>query len=118
MLLRVVTSPDRAPAILDALLAIGIAGMTITDVRGPSTQQRPRVSYRGTVYDVSFVPRVEIQMVMRDDWVPDAINEIMEVARGESAGENRIFVLPVEATYRIRTGEVEVSAETTVPWFL
>lgn len=118
MLLRVVTSPDRAPAILDALLAIGIAGMTITDVRGPSTQQRQRVSYRGTQYDVSFVPRVEIQMVMRDDWVPDAINEIMEVARDESAGENRIFVVPIEASYRIRTGEVEVSADTTVPWFL
>lgn len=118
MLLRVVTSPDRAPAILDALLAVGIAGMTITDVRGPSAQQRHRVSYRGTEYDVSFVPRVEIQMVMPEAWVPDAINEIMEVARDASAGENRIFVLPVEASYRIRTGDVEVSADAAVPWFL
>lgn len=118
MLLRVVTSPDRAPAILDALLAVGIAGMTITDVRGAATHQRHRVSYRGTEYDVSVVPRVELQMVMPEAWLSDAINEIMEVARDESAGENRIFVLPVEASYRIRTGEVEVGTDKTVPWFL
>jgi len=106
-LLRVVTSPDKASAILDALLAIGIAGMTITDVRGHSVQQRHRMSYRGAEYDISFVPRVELQMVFPDGWVPDAVNEIIEVARTDAAGENRIFIIPVEAAYRIRTGEVE-----------
>lgn len=109
-LLRVVTSPDRASAILDALLAVGIAGMTITDLQGSSARQRSRVSYRGTEYDISFVPRVELQMVLPDAWVSDAINEIMEVARVEALGENRIFVIPVEACYRIRTGDVEYTA--------
>jgi nitrogen regulatory protein P-II 1 len=93
--------------ILDALLAVGIAGMTITDVRGRSPQQRQRMSYRGAEYDVAFVPRVELQMVMHDDWCSDAINEIMEVARSEAIGENRIDIVPIEAAYRIRTGEVE-----------
>jgi nitrogen regulatory protein PII len=106
-LLRVVTSPDRASAILDALLGVGIAGMTITDVKGTAAGQRQRVTYRGTDYDVSYVPRVELQMVLPDDWCSDAINEIMEVARAEAGGENRIFVIPIEAAYRIRTGEVE-----------
>ena len=117
-LLRVVTSPDRATAILDALLAVGIAGMTVTDVQGTSAQQRHRVSYRGTGYDIGFVPRVELQMVLRDDWVGDAINEILETARDEALGENRIFVLPIEAVYRIRTGEVETSTDAAVPWIL
>ncbi|MGC4083494.1 MAG: P-II family nitrogen regulator [Vicinamibacterales bacterium] len=86
--------------------------------KGASTRQRQRVSYRGTEYDVSFVPRVELQMVLRDEWISDAINEIMEVARGEALGENRIFVIPIEAAYRIRTGEVEHSSGTATPWFL
>jgi nitrogen regulatory protein P-II 1 len=115
-LIRVVTSPDRASAILDALLAVGIAGMTITDLKGSSPGQRHRMSYRGSEYDVSFIPRVELQMVLPDAWVSDAINEIMEVARSEaSGGENRIFVIPIEAAYRIRTGEVEYARHRSVP---
>ena len=110
-LLRVVTSPDRASAILDALLAVGIAGMTITDLQATAVGQRHRVSYRGADYQVSFVPRVELQMVLPDDWCSDAINEIMEVSRTEPSGENRIFVIPIEAAYRIRTGEVEFARE-------
>jgi len=111
-LIRVVTSPDRASAILDALLAVGIAGMTITDLKASSPGHRQRMVYRGTDYDVSFTPRVELQMVLPDEWCTDAINEIMEVARSEaSGGENRIFVIPVEAAYRIRTGEVEFSRD-------
>ncbi len=117
-LLRIVTSPDRASAILDALLAVGIAGMTITDLQGSSAQQRHRMSYRGTEYDVRFVPRVELQMVLKDEWVQDAINEILEVSRDEALGENRIFVIPVEAAYRIRTGEVEQATAQPAPWFL
>ena len=112
-LLRIVTSPDRASAILDALLGVGIAGMTITDLKGAAAGQRHRVTYRGADYDVSFVPRVELQMVLPDEWCGDAINEIMEVARAESSGENRIFVIPIEAAYRIRTGEVEYARDRT-----
>jgi nitrogen regulatory protein PII len=110
-LLRVVTSPDRASAILDALLSVGIAGMTITDVQATAPGQRQRMTYRGAGYDVSFVPRVELQMVLPDDWCSDAINEIMEVSRSEASGESRIFVIPIEAAYRIRTGEVEYARD-------
>jgi len=113
-LLRVVTSPDRATAILDALLAIGIAGMTITDVRGQSVRQRQRTSYRGAEFDISFVPRVELQMVFPDAWVSDAVNEIIEVARTDAEGENRIFIIPIEAAYRIRTGEVEYARDRDI----
>jgi nitrogen regulatory protein PII len=113
-LLRVVTSPECASAILDALLSVGIAGMTITDLQATSHGQRQRVSYRGADYEVSFVPRVELQMVLPDDWCSDAINEIMEVSRTEASGENRIFVIPIEAAYRIRTGEVEYARERSI----
>ncbi|MBS1819931.1 MAG: P-II family nitrogen regulator [Acidobacteria bacterium] len=117
-LLRVVTSPDRASAILDALLGIGIAGMTMTDLQGSSAQQRHRLSYRGTEYDVRFVPRVELQIVLRDDWVDAAVNEILEVARTDAVGENRLFVMPVEAAYWIRTGEVERSDAPDEHWYV
>jgi nitrogen regulatory protein PII len=110
-LLRIVTSPDMVIPVLDALLAVGIAGMTITDVRGQSADQRRLLSYRGTEYDVTFVPRVELQMVLEDAWCTDAINEIMEVARADALGDNRISVIPIEAAYQIRTGEVQYSRQ-------
>jgi nitrogen regulatory protein PII len=114
-LIRVVTSPDRATPILDALLGVGIAGMTITDVRGYSPKHRQHLSYRGAAFDVTFVPRIELQIVLPDEWCSDAINEILEVARAASDGENRIFVIPVEAAYRIRTGEIEYVRERSTP---
>ena len=98
-----------------ALLGIGIAGMTITDLKATAAGQRQRVTYRGADYDVDFVPRVELQMVLPDDWCSDAINEILEVARAETSGENRIFVIPIEAAYRIRTGEVEFARSRPQP---
>lgn len=102
-LLRVVTSPDSLSAILDALLQIGVSGMTVADARCGAAQ-RHAVSYRGEAYDVSFIPRVEIQIVVDDEHHTEAVNEILEVARRVTSGENRIAVLPIEAVYRIRTG--------------
>lgn len=110
-LLRVVTSPDSLGAIYDALLQIGITGMTVADAMGTSAH-RQSVSYRGAEYGVSFIPRVEIQIVVDDEHCSEAINEILEVARGVTTGENRVAVLPIEAAYRIRTGSVDYRRET------
>jgi nitrogen regulatory protein P-II 1 len=109
-LLRVVTSPDKVSAVLDALLQIGIDGLTVADARGASTG-RHAVSYRGDEYGVSFIARAELQIVVDDERCSDAINEILEVARHVTTGENRIAVLPIEAAYRIRTGAVDYRRE-------
>ena len=106
-LLRVVTSPGRVDAILDALMLVGITGTTIADVRGSTPTQRQHTRYRGADYDVAFVPRAAMQMVVRDDEVSEAINEVLEVARVEVDGINRIFVLPVDRCYSIMNGEPE-----------
>jgi nitrogen regulatory protein PII len=109
-LLRVITSPDSLSAIYDALLQIGITGMTVADAMGTSSH-RHAVVYRGDEYGVSFIPRVEVQIVVEEDQQSEAINEILEVARGVSTGENRVAVVPIEAAYRIRTGTLDYRRE-------
>jgi nitrogen regulatory protein P-II 2 len=116
MLLRVVTSPESVNAVRDALVIAGIGGMTVTDVQGTSASQRQRVHYRGTDFDVSFVPRVELEIVLPDAQVADAINEILEVTRHDAGGEGRIFLLPVDRSFRIRTGEHELDSDDEVYW--
>ena len=106
-LLRVVTSPGRVDAIVDALMLVGITGMSVADVRGSTLQQRQRTHYRGDDYEVAFVPRAALQVVVRDHEASEAINEVLEVARVEAEGINRIFVLRVECAYSIDNGERE-----------
>ena len=110
-LLRVVTSPDAVNQVRDALVASGIVGMTVTDVQGTSSSHRQQMHYRGTTYAVSFVPRAELQIVLPDAQVGDAINEIMEVTRHDMLGDGRIYVIPVERSYTIRAGELEFDDE-------
>ena len=116
MLLRIVTSPDTVNAVRDALVVAGIAGMTVTDVQGTSGTQRQRLHYRGTEFGVAFVPRVELQIVLPDTRVPEAINEILEVTRHDSLGDGQIFVIPVQGSFRIRSGEYERDSEDEVHW--
>ena len=98
-------------AIVDALLQIGICGLTVADARSTSSQ-RHAVSYRGDEYTVAYIPRVEVQIAVNDEECSEAIKAILEVARRVTSGENRISVLPIEAAYRIRTGTTDYRRET------
>ena len=91
----------------DALGKINIAGMTVTEVRGHGKQKGHTAIYRGQEYNVSLLPKMEIEMVVPDSIVEEAIRAIIQAARTGEIGDGRVFVIPVEQAYRIRTGEKE-----------
>jgi nitrogen regulatory protein PII len=89
----------------DALEKIGISGMTVTEVRGHGKQKGHTAIYRGKEYNVSLLPKMQIEVVVADTIVDEAIKAVVQSARTGEIGDGRVFVLPVEQTYRIRTGE-------------
>ena len=89
----------------DALTRIGIAGMTVTEVRGHGKQKGHTAIYRGKEYNVSLLPKMQIEVVVEDSILDEAIKAIVQSARTGEIGDGRVFVLPVEQTYKIRTGE-------------
>jgi len=104
-LIKSIVRPNKVDEVKDALTRIGIAGMTVTEVRGHGKQKGHTAIYRGKEYNVSLLPKMQIEVVVQDPIVEDAIKAIVEAARTGEIGDGRVFVLPVEQTYRIRTGE-------------
>ena len=79
--------------------------MTVTEVRGHGKQKGHTAIYRGQEYNVSLLPKMEIEVVVPDALVDDCIKAIIEAARTGEIGDGRVFVIPVEESYKIRTGE-------------
>lgn len=88
-----------------ALIAIGITGMTVTEVRGFGRQKGHTETYRGTEYRVDFVPKVKIEVVVDDNKLQPAIAAVTKAAQTGQVGDGKIFVSALENTVRIRTGE-------------
>src|ERR1043165_2457375 len=91
--------------ICEALERINMSGMTVSDVGGHGKQKGHTAMYRGKEYNVSLLPKMEVELVVPDESVEEAIKAIMQAARTGEIGDGRVFVLPVGQTYRIRTGE-------------
>ena len=89
----------------DALNALGVKGMTVTEVRGFGRQKGHTETYRGAEYSVDFLPKVKIEVVLSDDMVDTAIQAIIAAARTDKIGDVKIFVTNVDQAIRIRTGE-------------
>ncbi len=106
-LLKAIIRPNKVDEVKDALAKLSISGMTVTEVRGHGKQKGHTAIYRGKEYNVSLLPKMEIEVVVSDSIVEDAIRAIVEAARTGEIGDGRVFVLPVEQSYRIRTGERE-----------
>jgi nitrogen regulatory protein PII len=104
-LIKSIVRPNKVDEVKDALEKLGIAGMTVTEVRGHGKQKGHTAIYRGKEYNVSLLPKMQIEVVVADSAVDDAIKAIVSAARTGEIGDGRVFVLPVEQTYRIRTGE-------------
>jgi nitrogen regulatory protein PII len=104
-LIKSIVRPNKVDEVKDALEKIGISGMTVTEVRGHGKQKGHTAIYRGKEYNVSLLPKMQIEVVVSDSVVDDAIKAIVTAARTGEIGDGRVFVLPVEQTYRIRTGE-------------
>ncbi len=90
--------------------------MTVTDVRGHGRQKGHTAVYRGKEYNVSLLPKVEIEVVVSNDVVEEVIKAIIQAARTGEIGDGRVFVLPVDAGYNIRTGEQDVDLTRAASW--
>ena len=104
-LVTAVIQPHRLDEVKKAILALGIRGMTVSQVNGHGRQRGHTEVYRGAEYAVDFLPKIKMELVLRDDQVDQAVDVIIETARSGKIGDGKIFVLPVEEAIRIRTGE-------------
>jgi len=110
--MKLITSigrPNKGDEVKDALGKINIAGITVTDVRGHGKQKGHTAIYRGQEYNVSLPPKMEIELVVPDQVVDDVVKAIIQAARTGEIGDGRVFVMPVDRSYRIRTGEMELA---------
>ena len=108
-LIKSIVRPNKVDDVKNALERLQISGMTVTEVRGHGKQKGHTAIYRGQEYNVSLLPKMEIEVVVPDSVVADAVKAITEAARTGEIGDGRIFVIPVLESYKIRTGEKEVS---------
>jgi nitrogen regulatory protein P-II 2 len=104
-LIKAVVRPNKVDEVKEALGKLSISGMTVTEVRGHGKQKGHPAVYRGKEYSVSLLPKMEIEMVVPDGIVDETIRVITQAARTGEIGDGRVFVIPVEQAYRIRTGE-------------
>lgn len=105
-----VIQPYRLDAVRTALSALGIEGMTVTEVRGYGRQRGHKEVYRGAEYAISFVPKLKVEIAVTADRAEDAIAAIQHSAKTGKVGDGKIFVLDLEAALRVRTGERDEDA--------
>jgi nitrogen regulatory protein P-II 1 len=103
--IEAIIKPFRLDEVKDALNKLGISGMTINEVKGFGRQRGHKEIYRGTEYQVDFVPKVKIDLVVPEELADKAVATITENASTNKVGDGKIFVMPVEQAVRIRTGE-------------
>jgi nitrogen regulatory protein P-II 1 len=108
--IEAIIKPFKLDEVKDALNAIGIQGMTVTEVKGFGRQKGHVELYRGAEYDISFIPKVKIEAVVSDSMLDKAVATIEEKAKTGKIGDGKIFVSTMEQVIRIRTGETGDSA--------
>ena len=106
-LIKCIIRPNKVDEVKDALSKLSVSGMTVTEVRGHGKQKGHTAIYRGKEYNVSLLPKMEVEVVVPDALVTDCIKAVIEAARTGEIGDGRVFVSPVEQSYKIRTGERE-----------
>ena len=104
-LIKAIVRPNKVEEVRAALEKMNVSGMTVTEVRGHGKQKGHVAMYRGKEYEVSLLPKMEIELVVPDETADEAVQAIMRAARTGEIGDGRVFVMPVGQTYRIRTGE-------------
>jgi nitrogen regulatory protein PII len=104
-LIKSIVRPNKVDDVRDALEKMNVPGMTVTEVRGHGRQKGHTAIYRGKEYNVSLLPKVEIEVVVQDAIADEVIKTIIGAARTGEIGDGRVFITPVEHSYNIRTGE-------------
>lgn len=103
--IEAIIKPFRLDEVKDGLNEIGVQGMTVTEVKGFGRQKGHVELYRGAEYDISFIPKVKIEIVVSDAVTPKVVSTIQEKAKTGKIGDGKIFVFDIEDIIRIRTGE-------------
>jgi nitrogen regulatory protein P-II 1 len=103
--IEAIIKPFKLDEVKDALNAIGIQGMTVTEVKGFGRQKGHVELYRGAEYDISFIPKVKLELVVSDEMLEKVVTTIEEKAKTGKIGDGKIFVSSLEQVVRIRTGE-------------
>lgn len=109
-LVEAIIKPFKLDEVKDALLEIGVQGMTVTEVKGFGRQKGHKETYRGTEYTIEFVPKVKIEVAVTDNQVLKVLETITRSAKTGSIGDGKIFVRDLNQAVRIRTGETGESA--------
>ena len=104
--IEAIIKPFKLDEVREALSEVGVAGLTVTEVKGFGRQKGHTELYRGAEYVVDFLPKVKIEIVVADHLVDMVIESIIKAAHTGKIGDGKIFVLPVEQVVRIRTGEM------------
>jgi nitrogen regulatory protein P-II 2 len=105
-----VIKPFKLDEVRDALTAIGIHGMTVSEVKGYGRQKGHMEIYRGAEYAVNFLPKVRIEVAVASEQADEVVEAISAAAKTGQIGDGKIFVAPIEHAVRIRTGETDTSA--------
>ncbi len=105
-----IIKPFKLDEVRDALTAVGVHGLTVTEVKGYGRQKGHTEIYRGAEYAVSFLPKLKIEVAVAADLVDKTIDAISSAARTGQIGDGKIFVSPLESAIRIRTGERDTDA--------
>ncbi|MCC7044153.1 MAG: P-II family nitrogen regulator [Acidobacteria bacterium] len=107
-LIKSIVRPNKVDDVREALEKMNIPGMTVTEVRGHGRQKGHTAVYRGKEYNVTLLPKVEIEVVVQDSLADDVIKAVIAAAKTGEIGDGRVFVLPVDHSYNIRTGEQDI----------
>ncbi len=109
-MIKAILKPFKLDEAKEALIALGVSGMTVAEVRGHGRQKGHTELYRGSEYQVDFVPKVELTVVVASDQADAVVDAICKAANSGKVGDGKIFILDVVRTVRIRTGEEDESA--------
>jgi nitrogen regulatory protein P-II 1 len=104
-LMKCIIQPHRLEQVKDALNEMGIKGMTVSEVKGYGRQRGHKEIYRGLEYNIFFLPKIMLEVVIEDQMLDQAVKVVQENARTGHIGDGKIFVLDVQNAVRIRTGE-------------
>lgn len=103
--IEAIVRPEKLNEIKEGLAKYGIRGMTVSEVVGCGLQKGHVGVYRGREYNITLLPKIKIEIVVADDVVPEVVDIIIKYGQTGQIGDGKIFILPVEEVYRIRTGE-------------
>ena len=104
-LIEAIIKPFKLDEVKEALIELGVQGMTVTEVKGFGRQKGHKETYRGTEYQIDFVPKIKLELAVPDELEQKVLETITRAARTGSIGDGKIFVSDLQSVIRIRTGE-------------